>query len=340
MRFDGRTACFFAPVRERDLVRVTEFYAQDLALLEGLGFRVTLATRWSEIPWGSDLYFVWWWTWAFQPLLKARLLGRRSIVTGVLNLDLYSGRSRAQYALIRASLRAASRNLIVSEFEAERVRAAGATLEWVPLGVDVAVYAPRGAPREEFCLTVCWMKRSNAERKCMFELIRALPLIRERAPRLRFKIAGTLEDGGPELRRLAERLGVGEAVEFLGRISKEDKIRLMQRCSIYLQPTRYEGFGLAIAEAMACGAPVVTSPVAAVPEVVGDCAVYVDGASPESIAGGVTRLAGDEALRGRLAEDGRRRIVERFSAARRQERLTEVLAELLGPDRGSGGRER
>ena len=58
----------------------------------------------------------------------------------------------------------------------------------------------------------------------------------------------------------------------------------MQKCGIYLQPTKFEGFGLAILEAMSCGAPIITSPVGAVPEVVGQSAVFCDGKDPRSIA--------------------------------------------------------
>jgi glycosyltransferase involved in cell wall biosynthesis len=71
----------------------------------------------------------------------------------------------------------------------------------------------------------------------------------------------------------------------------------MRECTVYLQPTRYEGFGLAILEAMSCGAPVVTSARGAVPEVVGDTAILVDGTSPMAIADGVLQYLGNRLLR-------------------------------------------
>ena len=44
---------------------------------------VVIVTPWSEIPWNVDLYFIWWWTWAFMPLVKAAFMRRPAIITGV-----------------------------------------------------------------------------------------------------------------------------------------------------------------------------------------------------------------------------------------------------------------
>src|SRR5512145_2622392 len=75
-------ACFFVRTPAPQMLELVEFYRTDLSILRGLGFEVVVATRWSEIPWDADLYFVWWWTWAYLPVLKARLRRRPVIVTG------------------------------------------------------------------------------------------------------------------------------------------------------------------------------------------------------------------------------------------------------------------
>src|SRR5271157_130092 len=284
--------CFFSPVRDRSLLDTTEFYAEDLRILRELGYDVHVATRWSEIPWNCDLYFVWWWSWAFLPVAKASLRGRPTLITGTFDSDNYPRRSWPQRALMKASARLANWNVMVSEWEHYWIHAelGVANSSHIPHSVDTRKYSMAGGEREEFCFTVCWMKRPNAQRKCMFELISSIPFIRQSIPHLRFIIAGSPEDGQPVLHAHAIRLGVDEAVTFLGRISTEEKIRRMQTCQVYVQPTRYEGFGVAIAEAMSCGAPVVTSRVGAVPEVVGECGGYVDGSDPTSSAAGVLRL--------------------------------------------------
>ena len=324
------TACFFARVRDRSVLTTTEFYAQDLVILRDLGFDVRVATRWSELVPGADLYFIWWWTWATLPLLRARLAGRPALVTGAFNDVPFQRRSGLQRAVIRANYRMASANVAVSRHDAIFLRGSflgrSGRLDYVPHSVDTSVYSPGdGTRREEFCLSVCWMRRPNAVRKCMFELIRAVPLVLRERPGMKFLLAGSPEDGGPELRGLAESLGVGHAVEFLGRVDTAEKVRLMRTCQMYLQPTRYEGFGLAIAEAMACGAPVVSSPVGAVPEVVGGHGEMVDGNDPASIARGVLRLAGRPDLRLRRSADGRRHIESNYTTAHRREGLLRVI---------------
>jgi glycosyltransferase involved in cell wall biosynthesis len=323
-----RSVCFFAPVSDRSALQTTEFYAQDIQILRDLGFEPRIATRWREIPWHCDLYYVWWWTWAFLPLLKARLTGRPVLIAGVIDSELYPARRRLERALIRASFETANLNLLTSQVEHRWVleQMSSKRAVHLPCAVDSDVYTPGTGPRADFCLTVCWMKRDNARRKCMFELIRAVPAIRAAVPGLRFRIAGDPQDAGTELAALARELGVADAVEFLGRIDKTEKIRLMQTCQIYVQPTRFEGFGLAIAEALSCGAPVVTSRAGAVPEVVGDFGEYVDGADPESIAAGVIRLARDPDLRLGRSRAGRERIEREFAIERRRRGIAAAIA--------------
>ena len=74
-----------------------------------------------------------------------------------------------------------------------------------------------------------------------------------------------------------------ESVEILGLISDKKKLNLYRTCVAYVQPTLYEGFGLAIAEALSCGAQVITSLNGAVEEVSGGFAFYVDPKNPVDI---------------------------------------------------------
>jgi glycosyltransferase involved in cell wall biosynthesis len=314
-----------------------EFYQQELEILRRLGCDVTIATRWPEIPWDADLYFVWWWTWAFLPLLKARLKHRPVLVTGVFDhhwpvpgLD-YDHRPWWQRLLLRLALRHADANVFVSEHEFHSVtRELGARNPgYVPLVLDTDLYAPR--PHDSVApmvMTVAWTHRDNAGRKCLFEIIRAIPHIIREHPQTRFNFIGEPGSAHNELRALVKRLAVNTSVEFSGVVPKARKIQLMQECSVYLQPSRYEGFGLAILEAMSCGAAVVSSPVGAVPEVVGDAGLLVDGRSPEAIATAVNQLLGDPTLRRALGERARQRAVALFPFERRQRELGRILQAL------------
>src|SRR5205823_13487978 len=106
---------------------------------------------------------------------------------------------------------------------------------------------------------------------------------------------------------LAALRSLGERGIALGYVSDEELVELYRRCAVFCYPSLGEGFGLPVLEAMALGAPVVTSGISSLPEVGGDAAEYVDPFDVESIAAGLRRVLSDRALRERLAQAGPRR---------------------------------
>lgn len=86
---------------------------------------------------------------------------------------------------------------------------------------------------------------------------------------------------------VANRAGVGEQVRFVGQIDDATAVALMNLCDVFAYVPLYEGFGLPVLEALACGARVVTSNVSSLPEVAGDSAQYVDPEDVDSIARGL-----------------------------------------------------
>jgi glycosyltransferase involved in cell wall biosynthesis len=99
-------------------------------------------------------------------------------------------------------------------------------------------------------------------------------------------------------------------VRLLGRVSDDDLAALYAGAACFAYPSLYEGFGLPVLEAMAAGAPVLTSNVSSLPEVAGDGALLVDPRDTDAIREGLSRLLGDDALRARLRERGRARAAE------------------------------
>jgi glycosyltransferase involved in cell wall biosynthesis len=96
-------------------------------------------------------------------------------------------------------------------------------------------------------------------------------------------------------------------VHLLGYVPTTDLVALYRLCAAFVYPSLYEGFGIPVLEAMAAGAPVVTSATSALPEVAGGAAVLVDPSSPDSVAAGIEQVVGDEDEAARLADLGRRR---------------------------------
>lgn len=324
------TICFFAKVKNRAVLDRVEFYANDIRSLRDLGFEVHVATR----PWEVrrvDLYFLWWWTWAFIPVSVAKILRRPVIITGVADLVALEKRPAWHRRLTEYALAHADANIFVSRMEYEAVpqRFRVKRPSYSPLSVDTALYKPNGNREQEMILSVGLLEGENALRKGMPELIRAAPLIHREHPCVRFVIAGEKGSCYPALQRMVNELGAGSYVEFPGVISLEKKIQLMQQCKVYLQPSRFEGFGVAILEAMSCGAAVVTTPVGAVPEVVGEAGLLVEGGSPEQVAKSVIRLLDEPELRRGLGMQARARAESLFSYERRKRELGEVIAQVM-----------
>ena len=104
--------------------------------------------------------------------------------------------------------------------------------------------------------------------------------------------------------READDLGVARQVVFTGFVSEEELVALYNGAEALVYPSLYEGFGLPVLEAMACGTPVITSARGSLPEAAGDAAIMVDPLNVEDIAAAMLRIAQDEMLRRQLIARG------------------------------------
>ena len=122
---------------------------------------------------------------------------------------------------------------------------------------------------------------------------------------------------------LVRELGMDDRVVFAGYVPRADMPALYNAAAAFALPALYEGFGLPVIEAMACGAPVLTSNVSATAEVAGEAALLVDPHSVRDISDGLRRILTDDVLRARLARDGRARAAQ-FSWDRAAEETRNV----------------
>jgi glycosyltransferase involved in cell wall biosynthesis len=97
----------------------------------------------------------------------------------------------------------------------------------------------------------------------------------------------------PELRERAAALGIEKQTRFPGVVDDGRLIELYQRASLFVFPSRYEGFGLPVLEAMACGCPVISSNASSLPEVAGDAALLIDPLDVEGLSKVIQRVLSD-----------------------------------------------
>ncbi len=142
----------------------------------------------------------------------------------------------------------------------------------------------------------------NKPHKNLVELVEAFALAGDRS--LTLVIAGAWDDRYPEVKEVVSRLKLEESVLLAGRVSEDLLPGLMAGATGFVFPSLYEGFGLPVVEAMACGTPVACSRVSSLPEVGGDAVLYFDPADRRQIATAILRLGNDEDLRRQLRQKG------------------------------------
>ncbi len=108
----------------------------------------------------------------------------------------------------------------------------------------------------------------------------------------------------PDMRKYADELGISDLIQWIGYVDESDKPSLYRMARVYATPTRYEGFGLPLIEAMACGTPVVANEVSCIPEIVGDGAFLVEPGSAREMGAAILSLLYQEPLRATQINNG------------------------------------
>jgi glycosyltransferase involved in cell wall biosynthesis len=147
-------------------------------------------------------------------------------------------------------------------------------------------------------------------------------------PELKLVIAGQPGWLYNQLLQRVQALGLAGRVIFPGYIAAEDKPALLSGAVAYLFPSLYEGFGLPVLEAMACGVPVLTSRSSSLPEVAGPAALLVEPSDTTAIATGLVQLLTQPDLRRQLVEQGFRQMLN-FSWQKAAEQVYQILEKVV-----------
>jgi glycosyltransferase involved in cell wall biosynthesis len=185
--------------------------------------------------------------------------------------------------------------------------------------------------REPYLLSVATVFHHKNLPRLLEAYARARPALGGR----KLVLVGRLAARSADLRGQIERLGLAEQVIQTGWVEDEDLPALYRAADFYVFPSLYEGFGLPMLEAAACGVPVVASRAGSLPEIGGDAAVYFDPLSVDDMAATLVRVAGSPELRAQLAERGPLRAAQ-FSWERTASQMLELFAAAAGRGSGNG----
>ena len=168
-------------------------------------------------------------------------------------------------------------------------------------------------------------------RKNLITLLRAFGRLRDTSaidPAVGLVLAGARGWLDGPVFRTVQALGLETAVRLPGFVDDSDLPAVYRGAELVVFPSLYEGFGLPLLEAMACGVPVVAANTSALPEVAGGAAMLVDPLDVEGMARVIARVLRDEALRGRLRDGGIARAAE-FSWEAAARRTLDAYASLV-----------
>jgi glycosyltransferase involved in cell wall biosynthesis len=180
---------------------------------------------------------------------------------------------------------------------------------WIDLPYIRAVpYAP--SPAADYPSPHVLFLGQLKERKGYDILAEAMPLVLAECPAATFLFAGQNPARATHLREICARNGTTGHMVLLGKVSEEDKVRLMRSADCLVYPTRYESFGLPPLEAMAAGCVVVASDIPVVSEMIQDGVngALVEPEDPAALAHGIVRVLKDPALRSALIAGGYRTL--------------------------------
>ena len=205
-------------------------------------------------------------------------------------------------------------------------------IEIVPVGVDTGRFKPLNVDEEEHTLLFLSVLDRFHEYKGLEYLLKALKTVKDEIRDVRLIVGG---DG--ELKtyyqEMANRLGIGDNVEFVGFIPDSKLVEYYNRCSVFVLPSYssdQEGFGIVLLEALACGKPVVTTEIVGVSNDVHEfnAGVVVKPCDVKSLADAILGILQDSDLRRRMRKNGRK-IAEKYSWRKVAAMVEKIYTELV-----------
>jgi glycosyltransferase involved in cell wall biosynthesis len=214
-----------------------------------------------------------------------------------------------------------SRRDIARDFNISRDR-----FSVVPNGINTTHFYPIPRIRREPGRIIA-TNSSDVPLKGLYYLLKAVGEI-SKTKKVRLVVVGAPNPNGG-IAKMTRRLGVGDLITFTGRISNGEFVRQYARAAMAVVPSVYEGFGLPVGEAMACGVPVISTTGGALPEVVGDAGILVPPADHMALARAIIGLLDHPQRADELGHRGYDRVQRHFTWQRAAEKTADAYRETI-----------
>lgn len=196
----------------------------------------------------------------------------------------------------------------------------------IPNGINTNTFYPiPEIEREKNRLIVT--NSADMPLKGLYYLLKAVSEI-SKTRQIKLVVIGAPKKNG-KIVKLIRNLGIGNLITFTGRINNKEFVKQYAKASIAVVPSVYEGFGLPVGEAMACGVPVISTTGGALPEVVGDCGILVPPADYQSLTKAIIHLLDHPDHAKDLGQAGYNRVMENFTWQKAAEKTVQTYREVI-----------
>ena len=196
----------------------------------------------------------------------------------------------------------------------------------IPIGIDLDNFRPLDHI-QRIPGRIIVTNSADTPLKGLYHLLHALEDLLKKGKASLTVIGAPKEGGGIE--RLVKKLGIAPYIRFTGRVDHDQFIREYAQASLAVVPSLYEGFGLPVGEAMACGLPVISTTGGALPEVAGDAAMLVPPGDAGALKRAIVELLEDPVKSQRLADKGYKRVHTEFTWERTAQRTADFYREVI-----------
>ena len=201
-------------------------------------------------------------------------------------------------------------------------------IDVIPVGIDPGTFTPPPDGQRRDSDSILVVTSADVPLKGLVHLLEAVAKLRTERP-VTLTVVGSARPGGPA-ETTRDRLGLQDAVRFTGPVPESELIDLMQRATVVAIPSLYEGFSLPAIEAMACGAPLVTTDAGALPEVVGtEAGLRVRAGDVGELTASLKLVLDSPSLGEQLGRAGRRRVLDTYTWRATAERTADWYAQTL-----------